>query len=1324
MNSLLLWIGGLLVAVLGLMFAVPHVVDWNAYRGVFEEEASRILGREVRVGGQVNLRLLPSPYVRFEKVRISDAGAALGEPFFRAEAFTLWLAPTPLLKGAIEASELELDRPVLRLAVDAEGRGNWQAFKITPGAVPFMPSNVVLQQVRIREGIVSLKTPGAVEPQTLAGINGEVAAASLDGPYRFNGLVDWYGSRRQLRIGTSQREVDGKLRYKATVRVPESGNNYAIDGALSELTAKARHTGTLTAKLPLTSVFAGISDSRARGQGGADTVDFQATLEGDLDGAKLSNMAFAFELDGKPQLVNGELVASWRQGMRIETRLASRWLDLDQIVGPELKPDGKPEGKKAAPAETVRRLISHVGSMLPGDGTSLLTIDVDQLNLGGDALSGVRLALARAGGLTSIGELRAALPGNARGELRGTLTARQAIAGAAPAPAQAPADAFDGELVLSGASYQRFAAWAGAELLLPPVTADKNASNAVGAPFSADAPFSVDARVRLLPDSIALTDAKIELGVRFVKGSADWRWGNQPGLDIVAEGPSIDIGAFAPGALDLVGGESRDKESAAGRSRFADTGSLGLARLADRVAAIERAVGSMRLRLRTNELTDGRATLRDVDADLTVKDNALTLAGLRLTGRSGARFDVQGELGSLRSKPAGSLRGWIAADGPDAIGTALDLLPTGARVLAGRWLSQTAKANLGFTLTLRGAGTDQVSLSANGLLDTARTTLKLELDGGLAQWREAPIALALDLDGASAASVLRRMNGRDSTNAAAGAPLDGVKLQVRAAGANATSILTTARLEAGSGVTRTTAEYKGRSTITADGGMDLVGEASLNAPAAADLFLLTGVPRRLQLAGTAVRGQFEIERTAGTTTLSARGMQVGASRVAGKLTLAAKGERTRLDGQLTADRLPLAGLMGLVLDGQAAPVRGDDTEPSTRGENAPWPDAPFSMALLDGMEGQIVIRAPTAGLSPDLEITDAEARLAFTPGRLEIQAIAGAALGGRFTARGVIEGTPGGAGVTLDARLTGGQLAALTGNQSSAAGNSGDRGEANVSVAITSRGISPRAAMSTASGKGEIEIRNGRIQGIAAALVEKSALAVIDNGEQVDRSALERIVGAERSRSTTVIGNRKLPIEIADGAAKIGALEITAPEANLRNLTTIDLAQLKADSEWQIAPRRPLPGTGRATSARREPLPPMTLVWTGPLGAIGRAEPRVSIDQLERELAIRKMERDAERLEELRLDDEERARAEAERRKQLEAPGPATPAVAPVIEAPLPINPRNLPGQSSSPPPGGTGADGEAGAPAPLPRVIRPPPGAPRPARDSRTLQDILSGQQ
>src|SRR5262245_44356574 len=456
MNSLLLWIGGLLVAVLGLLFAAPTLIDWDSYRGVMEEEASRLLGRDVRVGGKVNLRLLPAPYVRFEKVRVSDAGAALGEPFFRAEAFTLWLSPGPLLRGTIEASELELDRPVLRLAVDQDGRGNWQALRIAPGALPFVPSDVVLQQVRIRNGTVSLRLPGAPEPLALSGIEGDLAATSLEGPYRFRGLVNWQGTTRELRIATSQRETDGRLRYKATVRAPDSGNVYSIDGALSELTARAQNSGTLTAKLPLASFIGApaTAESDARGRGGqsSDVVDLTANIEGDIDSVRLSDLSFAFEREGKPQLVNGEMSARWRNGLRLETRLASRWLDLDHIVGQE--------GAKPGLIDLVHRLIGQIGGMLPTDGNSLLTVDVDQVNLGGEALSGVRLALARTGGLTSIGELRATLPGNTRGELRGTLgaTRLQPAPGgsetsnqpAAANPAGAAATRFEGEFVLHG----------------------------------------------------------------------------------------------------------------------------------------------------------------------------------------------------------------------------------------------------------------------------------------------------------------------------------------------------------------------------------------------------------------------------------------------------------------------------------------------------------------------------------------------------------------------------------------------------------------------------------------------------------------------------------------------------------------------------------------------------------------------------------------------------------------------------------------------------------------------------------------------------------
>ena len=67
MSNFIVAIAVFLITVIGALFAVPYFVDWNGYRGVFEEEATCLVGREVRVGGAVNLHLLPTPYFRFEK---------------------------------------------------------------------------------------------------------------------------------------------------------------------------------------------------------------------------------------------------------------------------------------------------------------------------------------------------------------------------------------------------------------------------------------------------------------------------------------------------------------------------------------------------------------------------------------------------------------------------------------------------------------------------------------------------------------------------------------------------------------------------------------------------------------------------------------------------------------------------------------------------------------------------------------------------------------------------------------------------------------------------------------------------------------------------------------------------------------------------------------------------------------------------------------------------------------------------------------------------------------------------------------------------------
>lgn len=1286
MNSLLLWIGGLLVAVLGLLFAVPHLVDWNAYRGVFEEEATRILGRDVRVGGQVNLRLLPSPYVRFEKVRISDAGAALGEPFFRAEAFTLWLSPAPLLRGAIEANEVELDRPVLRLAVDAGGNGNWQKISITPGSLPFVPSEVVLQQVRIRDGIVSLRTPSTPEPLTLSGIDGELAASALDGPYRFRGNVRWGSVLRELRIATSQREPTGQLRYKASVRALDSGHVYSFDGTLSELSARARNTGVLTARLPLAS-FVPHAQSRGRASRVADIVDLKANVEGDVDSMRLSDLQLGFEQAGKPQLVAGEMVANWRNGLRMETRLASRWLDLDQLA----RSDGAEPAEGAAPADIVRRVVAQIGTFLPADGTSLLTVDIDQLNLGAEPLGGVRLALVRTGGLTSIGELRAALPGNVRGELRGRFVEPQSTGdqSTAQAPTAAAASAFEGDIVLHGSGYRRFLAWAG---LLKPANAGEAALAAT------DGAFSLASRVRVLAERLSLSEAAIELSGRHIAGALDWQWGRERNLDLLLEGPAVDIASFAPGLLSVDQTPAGAASAGAGSAAREPVSAL-LAAIAAHGAVIDRSVGRLRLRARAQSLSDGATALSDVDADMTLRGDGLEIAGLRFTGSAGARIDVSGEIAGLGGEPRGTLRGWIGSGSRAGMGEILALLPDEARRSTAGWLGRADTADLGFVLAMGGAQSGS-TLTANGLLDDVRVGFGLKLEGGLIRWRDAPIDLALDLEGPLAPAMLRAMAGyagaertRNSSPAEQGG-----SVRIKVAGANASQMmgLIEVQTEAGSKVAK--AQFDGRVHLAAaSAGVTLTGKLALDAPAG-DLLALAGGPVRRSALDAPVRGTVAFDWSASTAKISGRDFTIGGSTIDGQVVVTAKGERTRVEAKLSTGQLALLDAAGILLTDQPNPIG-----PIEIGDGAsPWPDAPLSLSAIERVEGQIVVSTPRAILTDGLEIANAVLDVGLSPGRLSINRLAGEVMGGRITVRGAMVQVPAGADLNLETRITGADLARL-------AGGSAKLGEANLVIALSGRATSLRAAASQLAGRGEIELRNATVAGIAPDLIEKVAAAVIEGADADSAAVLADQIERARGGSSTAIGNRKLTVEVADGVAKIGALDIAAPEATLRNTTVIDLAALKVDSEWRLTPRRPLPV--RSTAARRDPLPSIALVWAGPLGAIARTPPRLSAEALERDIIIRRMERETDRLEDLRRFDQQRA-LESERSRRSEdgelapVPGGAPQAeTAPVIQAPLPIT-QGAPGLQP-------------------PTVTRPPPPRPPAQRQgSKTLLDALMGNQ
>jgi hypothetical protein len=89
------------------------------------------------------------------------------------------------------------------------------------------------------------------------------------------------------------------------------------------------------------------------------------------------------------------------------------------------------------------------------------------------------------------------------------------------------------------------------------------------------------------------------------------------------------------------------------------------------------------------------------------------------------------------------------------------------------------------------------------------------------------------------------------------------------------------------------------------------------------------------------------------------------------------------------------------------------------------------------------------------------------------------------------------------------------------------------------------------------------------------------------------------------------------------------------------------DSGWSVEPRAP--DAPQVEKPRHGTLPSVNVVYTGPLANLWALDQHITVEPLERELAIRKMELDADQLERLRKGDAERAKRDDERRRALES---------------------------------------------------------------------------
>ena len=259
-----------------------------------------------------------------------------------------------------------------------------------------MPSNVTLTSLKIADGVLALHGPDGNERARLEGLNGELSAPALDGPYRFRGVFVSGGAEREIRLATAAPEADGRVRLRASLRLADTGATYLLDARAADLMGKIAHRrrshGAPADRRPLAAACRKAS-ARARKTIGAEeehkldkneaAFDLKAAVKADVAGAELSDLSLTFEQDGRPQIVTGSLRANWRNELALDMNIASRWLDLDRITG---------ASEQTGPIESIAKFSARLRDLIPGHGKAAVTLAIDQANLGHDAVGPVQLA--------------------------------------------------------------------------------------------------------------------------------------------------------------------------------------------------------------------------------------------------------------------------------------------------------------------------------------------------------------------------------------------------------------------------------------------------------------------------------------------------------------------------------------------------------------------------------------------------------------------------------------------------------------------------------------------------------------------------------------------------------------------------------------------------------------------------------------------------------------------------------------------------------------------------------------------------------------------
>lgn len=199
----------IVVAMIAIVAIVPWLVSTDLVRSAIEREMNTFTGRPVSIGGDVSVKLFPTPTAVFDDVTFLVSGNEK-QSILTIDNVEADIAPLTLLSRNPNFTEIRLTRPHLRLTRKADGSLNWRDSMSRIGLAVDMarqriesedePTKLLVDefpkdmaQIGIVDGILTIEDASTGSAEDISAITGNIDWLELDGALAVSSTGSWRG---------------------------------------------------------------------------------------------------------------------------------------------------------------------------------------------------------------------------------------------------------------------------------------------------------------------------------------------------------------------------------------------------------------------------------------------------------------------------------------------------------------------------------------------------------------------------------------------------------------------------------------------------------------------------------------------------------------------------------------------------------------------------------------------------------------------------------------------------------------------------------------------------------------------------------------------------------------------------------------------------------------------------------------------------------------------------------------------------------------------------------------------------------------------------